>query len=112
MPGYLVSQIQQLMQTARDTYGVDPVVFLVIYLVCVPVFYYSVFRTFRALTAKRTDEVMVWSAIFLASNVAPFLYVMIYGRNIPWWVYGVIVALIGQGIFTLVRRLRRPTAVG
>lgn len=100
------------MQTARDTYRVDPVVFLVIYLACVPIFYYSLFRTFRALTAKRSDEVMLWSAIFLASNVAAFLYVMIFGRNIPWWVYGIIAVLIAQGVVTLVSRLRRTDSAG
>jgi hypothetical protein len=100
------------MQTARDIYGVDPVVFLVIYLVCVPFFYYSLFRTFRALTARRRDEVMLWSAVFLGANVAPFLYVLFVGRNIPWWVYAVIVVLIGQGIFTLVGKLRRPDTAG
>lgn len=40
----LLSQMRELMQAARDNYGVDPVVFLAIYFAAVPFFYYSLFR--------------------------------------------------------------------
>jgi hypothetical protein len=110
MWGYIVSQIDHLMQVARDHYGVNPVVFLVIYLGCTPVFYYSLFRTLRALAKKLGNQVMLWSGIFLFVTVAPFLYVLIFGRNIPWWVYLIIALLIGQGVFSLVRKLRQKPA--
>jgi hypothetical protein len=102
--------LRGVMQTARASYGVDPVAFLVIYLVSVPFFYYSIFRMVRALARKLRNEVMVWSAIFLASTAAPFLYVLFFGRNLPWWVYVVIGLLIGQGVYSLVRRLTRKPA--
>jgi hypothetical protein len=105
----IISKIEELMQTARDRYGVNPVIFLIIYLVCVPFFYYSLFRTFRALAKKLGKEVMLWSTIFLCSTVAPFIYVLFFGRNMPWWVYGIIAALIGQGILSFVMKLRRNT---
>jgi hypothetical protein len=82
----VISKIEALMQTARDNYSVDPVVFLVIYLVSVPVFYYSLFRMIRALAKRLGKEIMLWSAVFLSTNVAPFLYVLFFGRNLPWWV--------------------------
>ena len=108
---YLISKLQELMRVARENYGVNPVVFLVIYLGCAPIFYYSLFRTFRAISKKLLKESMLWSTILLCSIVAPFLYVLIFGRNIPWWVYVVIVLLIGQGVFSLVMKLRRTTSV-
>jgi hypothetical protein len=55
---------------------------------------------------------MLWSAIFLCSNVAPFVYVIFFGRNIPWWVYGIIAILIGQGVLSLVMKLRGKPAAG
>jgi hypothetical protein len=112
MLAYVISKIEELLQAARDNYGINPVVFLVIYLVCVPFFYYSVFRTFRALTKKLGKEVMLWSAIFLCANVAPFLYVLFFGRNIPGWVYVIIAILIGQAVLSLVMKLRRMPAAG
>jgi ABC-type Co2+ transport system permease subunit len=103
---YLLSKINDILRTARDTYGVNPIVFLVIYLVCVPFFYYSLFRILRAVAKKIRQEIMLWGAVFLGANVAPFLYVLLFGRNIPWWVYGIIAILIGQGILSLVVKLR------
>jgi hypothetical protein len=107
---YVISKIEELIRMARDNYGVNPVVFLVIYLVCVPFFYYSLFRTIRALTKNLGKEVMLWSTIFLCANVTPFLYVLFFGRNIPWWVYGIIAILIGQGVLSLVMKLHRNPA--
>ena len=112
MVQFVISKIETIMQTARDSYSVDPVVFLVIYLASAPVFYYSLFRMIRALAKRLGKEVMLWSAIFLCSNVASFLYVLLFGRNLPWWVYGIIAVLIGQGVFSLVTRLRGKSAVG
>jgi hypothetical protein len=110
MINYLLSQIQGLMDTAQRTYGVNPVVFLVIYFLCAPVFYYSIFRTLRALARKASSELLIWSTVFLAATVAPFVYVLLFGHGIPWWVYGLIVILVGQGILGLVLRIRSASA--
>lgn len=107
MPGLIIATIQDLMQTARDVYGVNPVIFLAIYLGCAPLFYYSLYRALRAVAGRQGRQVMVWSAVFLGTNVAPFVYVLIFGRNIPWWVYAVITVLVGQGVVSLVLKLRR-----
>jgi hypothetical protein len=95
------------MRTARETYGVDPIIFLVIYLGCAPFWYYSIFRALRAVTTKRTSEIVPWSMVFLVTSVAPFVYVMLFGRNLPWWVYVIIAALVVESIISLVRRLRK-----
>jgi hypothetical protein len=97
--------VRGVMQAARDNYGVDPVAFLVIYLVSVPFFYWSIFAMVRALARRQRNAIMLWSTVFLGSTAAPFLYVLFFGRNLPWWVYVVIGLLIGQGVYSLVRRL-------
>jgi hypothetical protein len=102
--------IHDVMNAARANYGVDPVAFLVIYLASVPFFYYSIFRMVRALARGKRNEIMIWSAVFLASTAAPFLYVLFFGHNLPWWVYVVIGLLIGQGVYSLVRRLTKKPA--
>lgn len=107
---YILSQIQSLMQTARDTYAVNPVIFLVLYFACVPVWYYSLFRTIRAAASRSGNLVMLWSAVFLTATVLPFVYVMVFGRNIPWWVYVLIGVLVGQGVFSLARKVRQGPA--
>ena|SRR5271157_45884 len=103
----VLGAVREMMRAARENYGVDPVAFIVIYLVCVPFFYYSIFRMVRALARRRQQEILVWSMIFLGATAAPFLYVLVFGRNMPWWVYVVIALLIGQGVYSLIRRLTK-----
>ena len=103
----VIGEINRLMDGARTNYGVDPIVFIVIYLVSVPFFYYSIFRMVRALARRKQNEIVTWSMVFLGATAAPFLYVLFFGRNLPWWVYVVIALLIGQGVYSLIRRLRR-----
>ena len=103
----ILGTIRGIMRTARETYSVDPVAFVVIYFVSVPFFYFSIFRMVRAIARRRQQELVVWSTVFLGATAAPFLYVLFFGRNLPWWVYGLIALLIGQGAWSLVRRLRK-----
>ncbi len=112
MVNYILAQIRELTQAARDIYRVNPVIFLVVYFASVPFFYYSLFRMLRALARRRGKEIMLWSCVFLGATVAPFLYVLFFGRNLPWWVYGVIAVLIGQGVFSLGLKLRGASAAG
>jgi fatty acid desaturase len=103
---FVVSKVDRIIKQAVDYYGVNPVIFLVIYFISVPFFYYSLFRVVEALAKKRGKEALVWGAVFLCATIAPFIYVLFFGRNLPWWVYGIIALLIGYGIFSLIRKLR------
>lgn len=98
-----------IMDRARSTYGVNPVVFLAIFLGSGPVFYYSLFRLIQSLGRASGGGTGLWSSVFLAATAAPYLYVLVFGRNLPAWVYGILIALIGQGIWSLVRRLSKKS---
>jgi hypothetical protein len=103
---FIVSKFDAISKQAVEHYGVNPVIFLVIYLTSGPFFYYSLFRVVQALAKKHGKEALLWSAVFLCATIAPFMYVLVFGRNLPWWVYGIIALLIGYGIFSLIRKLR------
>ena len=103
---FIVVKFHELWKQASDEYGVNPAIFLVIYFISVPFFYYSLFRVVQAFAGKRGKEALVWGTVFLCATIAPFMYVLFFGRNLPWWVYGIIALLIGYGIFSLIRKLR------
>jgi len=103
----IVAWVAKQMAAAQETYGVNPVVFLIILFGSSPVFYYSIYRMGRALAKKHLNEISLWSMIFLLSTAAPYLYVLVAGRNLPWWVYIIIGLLFGQVVWSLVRRLRK-----
>lgn len=105
---FIVSKLHALARQAVDQYGVNPVIFLTIYLSGIPVFYYSLFRMIRALAKKLEKDAVFWSTVFVCSIVAPFLYVLFFGRHLPWWVYTIIALFIGQGIFALIRKRGGP----
>jgi hypothetical protein len=107
----VLSWVGTQMDAARDNYGVNPIVFLVLLLGTSPVFYYSIYRMVRAVAKKHLNEITLWSMIFLFSAAAPYLYVLIAGRNLPWWVYIIVGLLLAQVVWSLFRRLRgKPQA--
>ncbi len=108
----ILDWVGKQMTAAREIYGVDPVVFLALLFGASPVFYFSIYRMVRAVAKRRLNEVTVWSMIFLLSTVAPYLYVLVAGRNIPWWAYIIIGLVVAQGIWSLVRRLRKKPEPG
>jgi hypothetical protein len=112
MGEYILTQIELIMKAARETYGVDPIIFLVIYTICGPFFYYSLFKTVAALAKKLFKEAILWSTILLFATIAPFIYVLFFGRNIPWWVYGVISIIFIQTIYSIVMRIKRVPVSG
>jgi len=106
----VVAKVQAWIASTRETYGVDPVVFLVITTVNAPFFYYSAFRLVKAAAKRETARLPLWSTLFLAAVVVPYVYVLFWGRNLPWYVYAAMGLLVAQGVWTLVKRLRRRGA--
>lgn len=104
---YLISQIERIFRVARDYYGINPIIFITIYLICAPIFYYSLFRTIRAIAGKKGKDILIWSAIFLGANIAPYFYIILFGKNIPWWVFVMIALLISEGIITLILKVHQ-----
>ena len=97
--------IDDLVISTRERYAINPYVFLALSAVCGPLFYYSLYRMARALRSDR-GATGRWSLIFLAATIIPYLYVLVFGRNLPWWVYVVLVAAVSWGIYQLVARLQ------
>ena len=98
------------LQNIETQYGVNPIIFAVLLVLCAPFFYYSIYRIIRILASKERTRIFVWTTVFLAATILPYLYVVIFGRNLPWWVYGILVVLVGQSVVSLVGRFRRGKA--
>ena len=86
-------------------YGVNPLLFGAIYVGAIPFFTLSLGWTIRNLRRKRPATLPALLTGFFF--VSAYLYLLVAGRGIPWWVYGVIAALIGFGLVSTVRTVRR-----
>lgn len=102
-----IERITHLVSVSRESYGVNPVIFLLLYFGSGPLFYYALYRTARALFKSLRGELRLWSSIFVACSAAPFVYVLLFGSGLPWWTYGIFAWLLIQGIAPLVWKLSR-----
>jgi len=106
----LITRIQPWMDSVRAQYGVNPIIFLILMVLCAPFFYFSIYRLIRAGIKKDAKALALWSTVFLVSTVLPYLYVLFFGRNLPWYVYLILGALIAHSGWSLYRKLKGKKA--
>ncbi|WP_310497032.1 hypothetical protein [Sandarakinorhabdus sp.] len=90
------------------TYGVDPVIFGVIYVGAIPFFLASIAWLVRRLRSNGSIVVPVLSSGFFF--VSAYLYLAVVGRGVPIWVWGLLAALVIFGAVSTVRDVRRKVA--
>ena len=85
-------------------YNVNPYIFAGIYVGAIPFFTLSVAWIIRN---KRSGRSITWPVIstgfFLSSA---YLYLMIAGENVPLWVYVLIIALLGYGMYSTFNKIK------
>lgn len=91
-------------------YGVNPAIFGGIYVGAIPFFTLCVAWIIRNLRRKKSIVIPVLAASFFF--ISAYLYLLIVGRNIPAWVYVVIVAMLAFGVFSTVRKVRAKAGLG
>lgn len=88
-----------------DEYGVNPFIFGAIYVGAIPFFTLSVAWLIRNYKLQYSIVLPVLSASFFF--VSAYLYLMIAGENVPWWVYVVVIAMLivaGRAAYKKVRK--------
>ena len=93
-----------------DQYGVNPIIFGSIYVGAIPFFTVSVAWLVRNLRRRQSIVLPALSASFFF--VSAYLYLLVVGHNIPFWVYGFIAAMIAYGVYATVRKIQRQAAEG
>lgn len=68
-----------------DHYGVNPIAFIMLYLITWPMVWYSWYLLVRSHT--RGDKVEFRNALWFNRIVtfAPYIYVLVWGKNFPVW---------------------------
>lgn len=86
-------------------YGVNPLVFGAIYIGAIPFFSASVGWMIRNFRNGRSIVLPSLSALFFF--ISAYIYLMFAGKNVPVWVYGIVVLLILVGAYSTVTKIRR-----
>ena len=92
------------MSLGKD-YGVNPLVFGSLYVGAIPFFTFSLAWLIRNIRLRKP----VLLPLFLTGLffIASYLYLIVVGRNIPFWVYLVVAAMIILGIISTWNKIRR-----
>ncbi|MEM6746900.1 MAG: hypothetical protein AAF608_05720 [Pseudomonadota bacterium] len=90
------------------TYNVNPVIFGILYVGGIPLFVGA--GAWLANRARQKKPITVQALLLLYLAIQPYLYVAIFGENLPSWVYVVIVAMIGVGVWSTVSSVRKKKA--
>lgn len=86
-------------------YGVNPIIFGVIYVGAIPFFTLSVAWLIRNLRGKKPVLIPLFAASLCF--VSAYLYLAVAGKNIPVWVYLFLGAMISYGVYSTVRKIQR-----
>lgn len=88
-----------------ERYGVNPIIFGSIYVGAIPLFTLSIAWMMRNYRYGKSIIFPSLAATFFF--ISAYLYLIIEGENVPWWVYAVVVLMVGYGAWSTYRKVRR-----
>ena len=89
-------------------YGVDPIIFGAIYVGAIPLFFLSLAWIGKNVRAGKSPVLPILAAGLCF--VSAYLYLIIAGNNVPWWVYAFVAVLVAFGAVSTVRSIRAKIA--
>lgn len=92
-----------------EQYGVNPIIFGSIYLGAIPFFSISVAWLVRNYRLGKSIILPSFLAIFFF--ISAYLYLIVEGENVPWWVYGIVAFLVIYGGWSTYRKVRKSKKI-
>lgn len=80
-------------------------ILLILMGICTIPYYYSLYQMIKSLRARDFQKIIFWGSLLLTLIIIPYLYVLIWGKNIPWYIYLAIVLLLVIIVFKLVHKV-------
>lgn len=97
--------IQNWFLSLGTQYGVNPFIFGAIYVGAIPFFSLSIGWLIQNYRKGKSIVLPALSAMFFF--ISAYIYLMFAGKNVPWWVYGVVVLLIVIGAYSTIKKVRK-----
>ncbi len=99
--------LQNLWQSITElgvTHNVDPILFAILYFGSIPPYMGSMVWAVRNHRKQKGIALPVISTLFFF--ILPALYVAIFGRDVAWWVYAIIVFMVVYGSYSVIIKLK------
>lgn len=88
-----------------EQYGVNPIIFGSIYVGAIPFFTISLGWLVKNYRKGKSIVFPALSTTFFF--ISAYLYLIVAGKNVPIWVYGVIVLLVIGGAYSTLQKIKR-----
>ena len=88
-----------------EQYGVNPIIFGSIYVGAIPFFTISLGWLIKNYRKGKSIVLPALSTTFFF--ISAYLYLIVAGKNVPLWVYGVVALLVAGGAYSTIQKIRR-----
>jgi len=85
-------------------YGVNPIIFGSIYVGAIPLFTVSIAWLVR--NYKKNKSIVLPALSATCCFISAYVYLIIAGQNVPWWVYAIVVLMVFYGAWTTYKNIR------
>ena len=100
----LISVAKEWFFSLGEMYGVNPIIFGSIYVGAIPFFTVSVGWLVR--NYKKEKPIILPAISSVLFFVSSYLYLLIVGENVPWWVYLIIVLILTVAGYSTIKKIR------
>ncbi|MCH8266902.1 MAG: hypothetical protein O7A06_11830 [Acidobacteria bacterium] len=101
--GWLSEYYQQAMELGAR-HGVNPLIFAGIYVGAIPFFFASVYWIVHSYRQKKSLVLPASLAGFFFCSA--YLYLILFGRDLAWYVYAIVVTFLGVGAARAYKQVR------
>jgi hypothetical protein len=102
----MLDYLKNWLADIHRNYGVNPVIFAIIYFAGVIPFWLSIYKIIAGLKNKKFGQVRTFSIVLGIIIIAPFTYVAIFGHNLPLWFWIVAAIVISYSIYSIIRKIK------
>ncbi len=86
------------------SHSVNPIIFGVLYIGSIPPYLWSIGWLISSLKNHKPLSIPILTTLFFF--ILPSLYIVLFGKDVAWWVYGIILILLSYGGFTAYRTVQ------
>lgn len=104
----MIDILKQWFLSIGEQYNVNPIIFGTIYIGAIPFFSLSIAWLIKNYRSGKSIVLPVITAGICF--VSAYVYLLIVGENVPWWVYAILIALLMYGVHSTVRKVRQSVS--
>jgi predicted tellurium resistance membrane protein TerC len=103
----MITLIKNWLATIQQNHGVNPLIFGALYIICAIPFWFSIYKVIAGIKNKNPHQVVLYGIILAIAIVIPYLYVAVFGHNLPVWFWVLLAAILLYNAWSLLRKIRK-----